>query len=280
MRALLALAIAVGPAAAQQVDPHAGHHGEQPLADPGAPPEAAFSGPRHAADLLFDPATMADARRQLRAEHGGMLSWGLIVDRLEVPIGDGGSDYAWEAQGWYGGDTDRIWIKTEGEERFGGATEAVELQALWSHAVTPWFDAQAGVRYDWRPGPDRSYLVLGVQGIMPYLFEVDATAFVSEAGDVSARFEGKYDLPITQRLALQPRAEVDFAFGNVPEVGIRSGIGSVGLGLRLRYEVAPELLPYAGVQWERRPGETADFARRGRASTNDLLVVAGVSFWF
>lgn len=265
----------------QSADPRAarGEDDEAPAPPAGPPPKAAFSGPRHAADARFDPAVMADARRQLRSGHGGMRSFGLLVDRLEAPIGDAASDYAWEAQGWYGADTDRIRVKTEGEGTL-EALETAELQALWSHAVTPWFDVQAGVRYDWRPEPDRGYLVLGVQGLLPYLLEFDAAAFVSEEGDASARIEAQYDLLVTQRFVLQPRAEVEFTLRDVPELAVGSGIGRVELGLRFRYEVAPELAPYAGIHWERRLGETADFARRAGASTNDLFMVAGVNFWF
>lgn len=305
--AMLALAAVTAPAGAQEAEQHAGHREAERAADPpaahgadpqagqahsghgqashpaapaGTPPEAAFSGPRHAADLLFDPAAMARARRQLRMEHGGMRSRGLAVERLEMPIGGGGRDYAWAAQGWYGGDRDRLRIKTEGEGGFGEAADAAELQLLWSRAVTPWFDVQAGARYDWRPEPGRGYFVLGVQGLMPYRFEVDAAAFVSGDGDLSARIEAEYDLLITQRLVLRPRAEVRFASEDVPELRIGSGISSVDVGLRLHYELAPELAPYAGIHWERQLGETADFARSRGGGTHDRFVVAGVSFWF
>lgn len=260
-------------------DPHTGHANREPPPGAARPPEAAFSGPRHAADRVFEPADMTRARAQLRAEHGAMRSSGLAVDRFELHNGDGPEDYAWEAQAWYGGDTNKLWVKTEGEASFGGDGDA-EVQALWSHAVTPWFDLQAGIRYDWTPGPDRGSLVLGLQGLMPYLFDVDAAAFISEDGDLEARFEAAYDLRITQRLVLQPSAEVDVAAGDVPELGIGRGISAVELGLRLRYEMAPELAPYAGVEWERKLGETADFARLAGARTDDLFMVAGVKFWF
>lgn len=276
-------------------DPHAGHGQQAPPSDPHAshgearrapppagipPPEAAFSGPRHAADLVFEPAAMAGARAQLRAEHGGMKAHGLAVDRFELQTGDGGEDYTWKAQAWYGGDVNKLRVKTEGEDSFGGGAGAAEMQLLWSRAVTPWFDLQAGVRYDWAPEPDRGYLVLGVQGLVPYLFEVDAAAFVSEEGDLSARFEAEYDLRITQRLVLRPAADVEIAAGDVPELGIGSGISAAELGLRLRYEVAPELAPYAGVEWQRKFGATADLARLAGEVTNDLRLVAGVKFWF
>lgn len=292
--AMLALAAVTLPAGAQQVNPHADHRQEEQPEDPhaghdarphlappaGAPPEAAFAGPLHAADLLFDPDAMEEARRQLRAEHGGMRAGTVVVDRLEAPIGDGGSDYAWDVQGWYGGDVDKLWLKTEGEQSFGEGVEEAEVQALWSHALTPWFDLQAGFRYDWRPEPERAHLAFGIHGLMPYRFEVDAAAFLSEDGDLSARLEAEYDLLVTQRLLLQPRTEIEFGFTNVPEVQVGSGVSQLELGLRLRYELLPEFAPYLGVQWERRLGRTADLARQAGARTNELFVVAGVNLWF
>jgi copper resistance protein B len=291
LAALMMLSLGA-PAGGQEADPHAGHgdkpmgtdhqagagmdHNE-PLPAPGAPPEAAFDGPRHAADLTYGTGAMAGSREHLRAEHGAMKFHGVMFDRLEVPMGEEGVDYLWKAQAWYGGDVDKLLIKTEGE---GGGTDAAEVQALWNRALTTWFDVQAGVRYEWSPAPDRGYLMLGVHGLMPYRIEVDAAAFLSEEGDLSARFEAEYDLPITQRLVLQPAAEVEVALQDVPERRLGRGITGLELGLRLRYAVAPEFAPYTGVQWERKLGQTADLARLGGDRTHDFFVVAGVNFWF
>lgn len=223
---------------------------------------------------------MAKSREQLRAEQGETRTYRVMVDQLEARIHDDRDGYLWDAQGWYGGDIDKLWIKTEGKGRFGENTEDAELQALWSRAITPWFDFQAGLRYDFRPDPERGYLVVGVQGLAPYFFEIDAAAFLSDEGDVSARFEAEYDLLITQRLVLQPRAEVSLAVQEVRELGIGSGVNDVELGLRLRYEFAPEFAPYVGVGWERKLGETADFARDEGEDVDSFALVAGVRLWF
>ncbi|HEX2138267.1 MAG TPA: copper resistance protein B [Woeseiaceae bacterium] len=295
-------------AAAQQGEPHAGHgaqtpeagdhagHGTQipetghhaahgpahdePLPAPGAPPAAAFSGPPHAADRVYGTAAMAEAREHMQMEHGAMKSYGVLFDRLEVPIGDGRAGPVWEAQAWYGGDLDKLRIRSEGDSSSGGGADDAEVQALWSRAITTWFDVQAGLRYDWSEGPDRAHLVLGLAGLMPYRFELDGAVFVSDEGDLSARFEADYDLLITQRLILQPAAEVEIALQEVPELRLGRGFNGVELGLRLRYEVAPEFAPYAGLEWERKLGQTADLARLEGDRRQDLSVVAGVSFWF
>ena len=38
-------------------------------------------------------------------------------------------------------------------------------------------DLQAGLRYDFKPEPERGFAVIGVEGLAPYWFEIDASAF-------------------------------------------------------------------------------------------------------
>jgi len=179
-----------------------------------------------------------------------------------------------------GDDIDRLWIKTEGEAEFSGPVEDAEVQALWSHAIGPWFDLQAGVRYDIRPRPDRARLALGVQGLAPYFFEVDAAAFLSNKGDLTARIEGEYDQRITQRLIAQPRVELNLSAQDVPELGLGSGVTSLQAGLRVRYEIVREFAPYVGFEWQRDFGDTARFTRLGGGDPNRVVFVAGVRAWF
>ena len=176
--------------------------------------------------------------------------------------------------------TGKLWIKNEGEGAFNGELEGIETQALWSHAIGPYFDIQSGVRYDIRPGSNRGHLVLGVQGLAPYFFELDAAAFLSDRGDITARIEAEYDQRITQRLILQPRAEISFAAQDIPEIGIGSGISSFEAGLRLRYEFVPEFAPYVGVEWQQRIGDTADFARAAGEDPGRVVLLTGVRLWF
>ena len=266
-------------------DPHAGHDMGAMTATPDAPPVAppppgAFSGPAHAADTVFGADAMAPARAQLRLEHGGMAGhYMLMADRLEARIGKGANAYLWDAQGWYGGDIDKLWIKTEGEGAFGGPLEQAEVQALWSHAFNPWFDLQLGVRADIRPTPERAHLVVGIQGLMPYWFEIDAAAFLSDKGDLTGRVEAEYDQRITQKLILQPRVEFDLAAQDVPELHIGAGLSSVEAGVRLRYEFVPEFAPYVGVEYERKTGQTADFARDAGEGTGGWRFLSGLRTW-
>ena len=285
------------PKASEPKDPHAGHQmpssaptdahqahvGHEPgIPDPPVegPSAAALSGPAHAADAVFGAPAMAPAREIARKEHGDIKSGMILIDQLEAVIGKGKDGYAWDAQGWYGGDIDRLWFKTEGEGSFGEKLESAEVQALWSRALDPWWNLQAGVRHDFRAGPDRTYAVLGIQGLAPYWFEVGGALFLSDKGDVTARVEAEYDQRLTQKLILQPAAELNFAAQDVPELGIGSGLSTAELGLRLRYQFVPEFAPYVGVKYERAFGDTADFRRAQGEKAGGWKFLIGIRSWF
>lgn len=279
-----------------QADPHAGHDmstmnmgpPDVPTSadNPGRPPEApvppaAVSGPVHAADLVFRADAMAASRRTLVRENGDVRITAVIIDRLEAGFGDDSETWLWDVQGWSGGDINRFWWKSEGEGDFDGGLEEAEIQALYSRAVTPFWDVQAGVRQDFRPdGEDTTHLVLGLQGLAPYWWEVDAAAFMSTEGDLTARVEAEYDQRITQRLILQPRFEIDASASDIPELEIGSGLSSVEAGLRLRYEFRKEFAPYVGVEWTRAFGDTADYIEARGGDPEDTRFVVGLKAWF
>ncbi len=234
-----------------------------------------------AADEYWDSTAMAEARRAVQEKHGAANMFFIQGERLEYRSNEGSPIFLWDGQGWYGGDKNKLWIKTEGEYSFDeDAFEDAEIQALWSRAVTRYFDFQAGVRHDFAPGSDRTFGVIGVQGLAPYWFEVDAAAFVSDDGDVSARVELEYELLLTQRLILQPRTELSFAIQDVPENGVGSGLSKAEVGARLRYEIKREIAPYIGVEWERAVGETADFVRADGEDPSSVSFIAGLRVWF
>jgi len=282
--ALLLLA-AAAPVQAQTMDHSQMDHGamghSMPTTDAAIPQGTAPPVPTdHAADALYDPAAMASARAAMIAEGGGMTYSQWMLDRLEYRAGKDADGYAWEGEGWIGGDINRFAVKSEGEGTVGGSLERAEVQALYSRAIDPWFNLQAGVRQDFGEGPDRSYAVIGIDGLAPYWFEVGAEAFLSTRGDAHLRLEASYDQRITQRLILQPAAEFNLAAQAVPELGIGAGPSDIELGLRLRYEIAREFAPYVGVNWERKLGDTADHARAAGDRPSATSLVIGLRAWF
>jgi copper resistance protein B len=256
-----------------------GHGAEAaPMRETPPPPEAG-SGPARAADAIWGADAMRASRKDLRRMHGEMISHWFQADRMEYRSRQGHNGYLWDVQAYVGGDLDKLWIKSEGEGSFGEVAEQAEVQALWSHAIAPFFDLQTGVRQD-IAGPDRTHAVIGIQGLVPYAFEVDAAAFLSSKGDVTARIEVELDQRVTQRLILQPRAELNLSAQNIPQLGIGAGIDGAELGVRLRYEIAREFAPYIGIEQEWRAGKSADYARARGESVSVTNYVIGVRFWF
>ena len=301
-----------------EADPHAGHSMDAmgdasaiPTGDPACPPEHAAMGhctPKAVsaapaaggatgtdlpagdapappppgdwyADRLFPEAEMDHARHEMMKEGGGQ-TFGFVSLDLEYQARKGHDGLSWEGEAWYGGDINRLTIKSEGESAIGEGLEEGEAQLLYSRAIGPYFNAQAGIRQDFGPGPDGSYATIGFEGLAPYWFEVGGALFVSDKGDVLARFEGEYDQRITQRLVLQPAAELNFALQDMPASGLGSGLSDIELGLRLRYEIVREFAPYVGVEWTRQFGDTARYARASGEDPNGVSFVMGVRAWF
>ncbi|WP_248743313.1 MULTISPECIES: copper resistance protein B [unclassified Pseudomonas] len=211
--------------------------------------------------------------------HDSAINTYFLADKLEWQNGDDASTLAWDLSGWIGGDIDRLWLRSEGE-RSNGKTEDAEIQALWGHAISPWWDVVSGVRQDFKPGAPQTWAAFGLQGMALYNFEAEATAFLGENGQSAVRLEGDYDILLTNRLILQPTAELNVYGKNDPQRGIGSGLSNTEAGLRLRYEIRREFAPYIGVTWNRTYGNTADYAREEGEDRSEARLVLGVRMWF
>ena len=203
----------------------------------------------------------------------------LLIDQLEAFDGRGASGQSWQVQGWYGTDANKLWLRSEGE-RSGGRVQDADVEALWSHAAAAYWDTQLGVRRDFGGGPARSWAAFGVQGLAPYWFGLQATGYAGASGRTAARVRVDYDLRFTQRLILQPEAEANLYGKDDPQRRLGRGLSDVQFGLRLRYEIRRWFAPYVGVNWLRRVGNTAGYARQDRQPVLDRQLVAGVRLWF
>ena len=232
------------------------------------------------AERFYAPAAMQRARAISRKEHGGGTFGQIMFNLAEYQVRGGRDGYRWDGEGWFGGDIDRLTVKTEGEGTLRERVDAAEIQALWSHALDPYWNLQAGGRIDFQPGPVRTYATIGIEGLAPYWFEVEGALFLSDKGDLLGRVEAYYDQRITQRFVLQPRIEANLAAQDVRANQLGSGLTDLEIGLRLRYERTREFAPYVGVSWERQFGDTARFARRRGDDTGGFSLVAGVRTWF
>ena len=205
----------------------------------------------------------------------------LLAEQLESVTLNGRIGAAWNVQGWYGPDLNKLWIRTEGAVVDGKTEDATGAEALWWHAVAPFWATQLGIRQDLGPG-SHTWAAFGLEGLTPYWFDVEATGYVGDDGRLMARLEGSYDLLITNRLILTPRVEAIAYDRTDRRRDTGTGLGSVGVGVRLRYEIRRKLAPYVGYTWDRATAGTARLARAaGEGSLEaDSGWVAGLRVWW
>jgi copper resistance protein B len=191
--------------------------------------------------------------------------------------------FRWSLLGWRGGDIQRFWFKSEGEQysssKVGGEAD---VQALYGKAISPYFDLQGGLRYEEHfeeKNVGRVFAVLALQGLAPYRFDLEPELFLSNKGKFSGRVTTSIDLLMTQRLVLQPRVETNFAFQRDTPFGVDPGINDVDTGLRLRYEVRREFAPYVGISFRQGFGATSARTVREGGISNELQFIFGVRAW-
>ncbi|MGO2388281.1 copper resistance protein B [Pseudoalteromonas sp.] len=204
--------------------------------------------------------------------------YALLGDRLEY--NEQANAGVFDLQAWYGTTFDRLVVKTEGDFSE-GSLEENQTDILWGHAVSAYWDTQAGVRLDYnKEGENRQWLAFGLQGLAPYWFELDMTAYVGERGNTAFTLEAEYELLLTQKLIIQPRAEITLYGKNDKQNELGSGLSSSAIGFRVRYEFTRQFAPYIGVEWSNKFGNTADYATSSGQSSNNTAFVAGIKFWF
>ncbi len=212
-----------------------------------------------------------------------------LVDVLEYRPRTGGegsnSDYRWDLEGWYGGDHNRLWFKSEGQRDTAyKADYDVDFQLLYGRFLWKYYDVQVGVRMEtqsFRGGNvARGMGVIGLQGIVPYNYEFESALFIDQRGAVSARLSYTKDFLFTQRLILQGRFETNLAIQKVEEFTTGSGLNNLEFGARLRYEIRREFAPYIGVSFDRSFGETATLVRRQDGDPSQIRFVVGLRMWF
>ena len=208
-----------------------------------------------------------------------------LSDLLEGQRIAGVNALRWDFLGWYGGDTRRLWFRSEGTVYPSGDPGGeADVQVLYGKLISPFFDLQIGGRveqhYERGTSPVRAFAGVGLQGLSPGRFEVEPALFVSNKGKVSGRFTASVDLYQTQRLVLQPRFETEIAVQRDDEFGVERGINDAEVGLRLRYEIRREYAPYVGVSYRQSFGATRERVRREGGNPNEVQFVFGVRTWF
>lgn len=221
---------------------------------------------------------MADhGGHNMAAEHGGQI---FHMFRLETDYGgsEDGGIASWDLDGWVGTDENKLWLKSEGEHK-DGKIEDAEFWALYSRNISTFWDAQVGIRYDAEP-TSTAYAVVGINGLAPYFFETEAHLFISDKGDVSARLREENDFLLTQKLILQPYAEINLSAQDVPERDVGVGLVDGKIGLQTRYEFTRKFSPYVDVHYGRKFGETSSIAKSNGEDNDELVGAIGLRLMF
>jgi copper resistance protein B len=211
--------------------------------------------------------------------HDRAMTFKVLFDQLEWQSIHGKQGLRWDNSSWFGGDVNRVWIKSEGEA-VDGVIDDADVRLLYGRSFSRWWEWVAGVRQDMRPSPSHTWLAAGVHGLAPLWFEIDAMAYIGANGHTAARIEAEYDWLLTNRLMLQPLVELSLSGKDDPDRGIGAGLSTGEVGFRLRYELRREIAPYVGVVWHRKLFGTADYTKAEGGDIGGWHLVAGVRTWF
>lgn len=269
------------PPTAPTADPHAGH---QAPVDPHAGHQMPTPPPSEQAPLppFIPPLTDADRQAAFpevdgHSVHDDVVNYFVLFDQLEWQSGDD-PGFGWDTRGWVGRDRDRLWFRTEGQHADGRTNDA-QTHVFYGRSIARWWDVVGGLRQDFRPGPAQTWAAIGVQGLAPYRFDVEATAYVGAAWRTHFRLETEYELLLTNRLVLQPLAEMEIYGKDDPEHERGAGLSTLDLGIRVRYEFRREFAPYVGMMWNQKFFGTADIAEASGEKAGHTRLVVGLRLW-
>lgn len=209
------------------------------------------------------------------------LTYGIQVEQLEYRSTDEGGTYVWDFDAFAGTDELKFVWRSEGEVAEGsGEIESLENQLRLQMPISRFFDAVVGV-YAQTPDdlPERYAAVVGVKGLAPQWFEIDADLLLSDRS--FARFEGEYEALLTNRLIFTPSLEVTLPLQDDPVYMQAAGGATIETGARLSYDLIDRAVaPYIGVNYEKSFGGTADMMRAAGEEDDEFSIVTGVRLMF
>lgn len=233
--------------------------------------------------LLPVTVTAQEMMADTTARKQALTSWGVQFEEFEYRYSDDDEELGvWNGDFFYGTDDLKVRWLTKGEYAIEEqAYEQLENQLVGQIPISRFFDAKAGVRFDTPEGPDRTYAVVGVAGLAPQWFEIDANLYVSDEGDTSAELDAEYELLLTNHWILAATLDATVALSEDREIGVGKGLVSTETGFRLSYDLIDRSFsPYLGVVHERKYGDTADFSEAEGGSADDWFAVVGARISF
>ena len=208
-----------------------------------------------------------------------------LFDVFEFRPGRGGEgEFRWDITGWYGGDYNRFFYKSEGEHSASKANYDIDLQLLYGRLISPFFTFQTGVRFETHSfrgaNLTRPQAVVGFEGLAPYIIEVETGVFIDPKGNLSGRLSLTKDFLFTNRLIMQARFETNAAIQRVERFATGSGLNNIEAGFRFRYELRRKFAPYVGITFDRSFFGTARLVRQEGGDPSQIRLAMGVRMFF
>ena len=197
----------------------------------------------------------------------------LVMDKFEILDNDENSK-VWEGSFYMGYDINKLYLYSEGEASSNGVYSS-KNEILYSRAIAPFWDIQAGIAYDKNDYSSTTWAEVAISGLAPYYFETRVALLLGEDSNIGLRASAEYEALITQKLILTPSIDISLYSKDNIEMQIGSGLSSIDMGLRLRYEIVREFAPYIGINWEKNFGNTYDYN-----PLDETSMVVGIRFWF
>jgi copper resistance protein B len=244
--------------------------------------------------LLFAAVALAATTSCGRAQVAGMGDAGkmpapamdnrtfthVLFDEFEGRSNGEQTEFRWNGEGWTGTDWTRLWVKSEG---FAGQSSVSDgdHELLYDRPIPRmrYFDVQAGVRADLDSEPSRVWAAIGMEGLAPWRFQFAPTFYIRNDGHVAGRMEAEYDIALSQRLIVQPQAELNFYSKDDPARKTGSGFSDLDAGIRLRYALRRKFSPYIGYAYDGKYDGSAGYARAAGERTATPTLVFGVRIW-
>jgi copper resistance protein B len=223
-----------------------------------------------------------------KASHHMMSSpnfWSFDAEKLELTRPPQHSNRQntsgqYELKFWYGNDYNRLYLNTSGEFEQDKLQQA-STSAMWWRPFSAYWNTTFGLKQEYTAdNNDQTWLGGGISGLAPYWFDVEAGIYASTQGNTQLELSASYDLNINQKWILQPEIEL-LAYGKThAEHRYGAGLAQVNTGLRLRYEITPQLAPYIGFEHARVVGKTARFYKDREDDSRHSKILLGLRFWY
>jgi len=209
---------------------------------------------------------------------GSLPLWGVSVETLGYQFENDQIDFEFDT--WYGTDSNRVTLRSEGSAQTNDDKEIDSLSSLayWKPLGIFW-NGEAGVAYNTEN--DKSAIMAGIVGTAPYFVETDARAYLYTDGQVQLDLGTAYEWRLDQRWVVRPELELTAFSKDDTDNGITKGFNEFEAEVRLAYETfSRQLAPYVGFSYESALGDARDLRRQEDEDVDSNSLTAGVMFWF